>query len=125
MEEYIVPDLAEGTNFEFRICATNDVGQSGWTESEPIAAVCMFSESFPFVKRFICARNTTVHHLQKFLINLALLEPLKYLKTMCHCHGVNQFLMEAHLLRIILSKCWSYLEETGSKLVTLALRIVL
>ena len=43
----MIEKLKDGGSYEFRVSALNGVGTSGWTQSDPIAAVSMFKVPEP------------------------------------------------------------------------------
>lgn len=68
-ENYQIDKVKEGGSYEFRVASFNDVGTSGWSQSDPIAAVSMFKVPEP-------PRHLKVDTLNRFEVNLVWQEPL-------------------------------------------------
>ena len=69
VENYLIENVKEGGSYEFRVAAFNDVGTSGWTQSDPIAAVSMFKVPEP-------PRLLKVDEVNRFEVVLIWQEPL-------------------------------------------------
>ena len=68
-ENHLIENVKEGGSFEFRVAAFNDVGSSGWFQSDPIAAVSMFKVPEP--PRFV-----KIDEVNRFEVVLTWQEPL-------------------------------------------------
>ena len=68
-ETFAVEELKEGGSYEFRVAAFSEVGMSGWSQSEPIAAVSMFSIPEQ-------PRNVKIEEVNRFEVILIWREPV-------------------------------------------------
>ena len=68
-ENYQIEKVKEGGSYEFRVAAFNDIGASGWTQCDPIAAVSMFKVPDP-------PRHVKVEAVNRFEVILQWQEPL-------------------------------------------------
>ena len=65
----MIEDVKEGGSYEFRVAAFNDIGTSGWTQSDPIAAISMFKVPEP-------PRLVKIDEVNRYEVILSWQEPL-------------------------------------------------